>query len=45
MTPAPKTEPLLGLNLDAFDLVPNWMWWVLAGGIFTAVAFAVRAAF
>src|SRR5215210_6924535 len=39
----PRTEPLFGFNLDVFDLVLDWAWWVVAGGAVTAIAFAVRA--
>ena len=40
---AEKTEPLFDFSLDAFDAIPGWAWWVLAGGMLTAIAFAVQA--
>jgi hypothetical protein len=41
--PGPRTESLFGMNLDVFDLLPNWMWLFFAGGLVSAVAFAVWA--
>ena len=39
-----RTEPLVGFNLDALDLLPGWVWWGLAfGGAVSLIALAVRA--
>jgi hypothetical protein len=37
-----RTEPLFDFSLDAL-VVPDWAWWVVAGGVITAIAFAARA--
>jgi hypothetical protein len=39
----PRTERLFDFNLDALNLLPAWAWWVAAGGVITAIVFAVRA--
>jgi hypothetical protein len=38
-----RTEPLFDFSLDALDVVPDWAWWVVAGAVITAIAFAARA--
>lgn len=37
-----RTEPLVGFNLDALDLLPGWVWWGLALGAVSLIALAVR---
>lgn len=38
-----RTEPLFDFGLDALDVVPDWVWWVLAAVVVTSLALAVRA--
>lgn len=37
-----RTEPLFNFSLDALGVVPDWVWWVVAAAVVTAIAFAVR---
>ena len=38
-----RTEPLFDFGLDALNVLPGWVWWVIAAGVVTAIAFGVRA--
>lgn len=38
-----RSEPLLGFSFDALDLLPAWVWWLVAGSVVVAIASVVRA--